>query len=83
VLDAFSRRVIGWALEDHLQASLAVGMALKARRPAEACHVQTICGGGRLDQKTSCRYPIFLVCCHGQRFSAALSRNDRCNAFAS
>ena len=37
VLDAYSRRVIGWALADHLQASLAVGaltMALTARRPA-------------------------------------------------
>jgi putative transposase len=37
VLDAFSRRVIGWALEDHLRASLAIaalGMALAARRPA-------------------------------------------------
>ena len=37
VLDAFSRRVIGWALETHLQASLAIGaltMALTARRPA-------------------------------------------------
>lgn len=37
VLDAFSRRVIGWALETHLQASLAVAaleMALAARRPA-------------------------------------------------
>jgi putative transposase len=36
VLDAFSRRVIGWALEDHLQASLAVAalnMALVTRRP--------------------------------------------------
>jgi putative transposase len=36
VLDAFSRRVIGWALETHLQASLAVAalaMALAARRP--------------------------------------------------
>lgn len=36
VLDAFSRRVVGWALESHLQASLAVaalGMALAARRP--------------------------------------------------
>ncbi len=36
VLDAFSRRVIGWALEVHLQASLALaalGMALAARRP--------------------------------------------------
>jgi putative transposase len=37
VLDAFSRRVIGWALEAHLQASLATAaltMALVARRPA-------------------------------------------------
>ena len=37
VLDAFSRRVIGWALERHLEASLAVAaltMALEARRPA-------------------------------------------------
>ena len=37
VLDAFSRRVIGWALETHLQASLAItalNMALAVRRPA-------------------------------------------------
>jgi putative transposase len=37
VLDAFSRRVIGWALEQHLRASLAIAaleMALAARRPA-------------------------------------------------
>lgn len=37
VLDAFSRRVVGWALETHLQASLAITaltMALAARRPA-------------------------------------------------
>jgi putative transposase len=36
VLDAFSRRVVGWALESHLQASLATAaltMALIARRP--------------------------------------------------
>jgi transposase InsO family protein len=36
VLDAFSRRVIGWARADHLGASLAVAaltMALAARRP--------------------------------------------------
>jgi putative transposase len=36
VLDAFSRRVVGWALETHLQASLALAaldMALGARRP--------------------------------------------------
>jgi len=37
VLDAYSRRVIGWAMADHLQASLAVDaltLALMARRPA-------------------------------------------------
>jgi putative transposase len=37
VLDAFSRRVIGWSLEKHLRASLAVTalqMAIKARSPA-------------------------------------------------
>jgi putative transposase len=58
VLDAFSRRVIGWALEKHLRASLAVAaleMAIKARRPAAgslihhsdrgvqyACHEYTV-----------------------------------------
>jgi transposase InsO family protein len=37
ILDAFSRRVIGWAMADHLEASLAVEalrMAIEARRPA-------------------------------------------------
>ena len=36
VLDAFSRRVIGWALETHMQASLAIAalkMALDGRQP--------------------------------------------------
>ncbi len=37
MLDAFSRKVIGWALADHLEASLAIAaldMALAARNPA-------------------------------------------------
>jgi len=37
VLDAFSRRVVGWAMDTHLQASLAIealNMAIAARRPA-------------------------------------------------
>ena len=37
VLDAFSRRVVGWAMADHLRTELvldALGMALAARRPA-------------------------------------------------
>jgi putative transposase len=36
VLDAFSRKVIGWALDDHLEARLAMAaldMALAARNP--------------------------------------------------
>jgi len=35
VLDAFSRRVVGWALETHLQASL----ALAALDMAIACEI--------------------------------------------
>jgi transposase InsO family protein len=37
ILDAFSRKVVGWALDDHLEARLAIealDMALAARRPA-------------------------------------------------
>jgi putative transposase len=37
VLDAFSRRVVGWAMETHLRADLAIAalqMAIVARRPA-------------------------------------------------
>ena len=37
ILDAFSRRVVGWAIADHLRTELATDalrMALNARRPA-------------------------------------------------
>ena len=37
ILDAFSRKVVGWALDDHLEARLAIealDMALAARKPA-------------------------------------------------
>ena len=36
VLDVFSRRVVGWAMADHLRTELildAVGMAIQRRRP--------------------------------------------------
>ena len=36
ILDAFSRKVIGWAIADHLEASLAIealDLALAARKP--------------------------------------------------
>jgi len=62
ILDAFSRKVIGWALEDHLRASLAITaleMALAGRevKPGELIHhsdrgVQYACGDyiDRLEQ---------------------------------
>ncbi|RQX11480.1 DDE-type integrase/transposase/recombinase [Micromonospora inaquosa] len=37
VVDAYSRRVVGWAMADHLRTELildAVGMAIQHRRPA-------------------------------------------------
>lgn len=45
VLDAFSRRVIGWALDRHLRASLAVAaltMAIEARRPQPGTSIRSI-----------------------------------------
>jgi putative transposase len=41
VLDAFSRRVVGWAMEDHLRTELvlsALDMALEQRRPEGVIH---------------------------------------------
>jgi transposase InsO family protein len=41
VLDAWSRRVIGWAMETHLRTELvlaALDMALAQRRPTEVIH---------------------------------------------
>jgi putative transposase len=40
VLDAFSRRVVGWAMANHLRTELvldALNMALYRRRPAPLC----------------------------------------------
>src|ERR1035437_5605827 len=41
VLDAFSRRIVGWAMETHLRTELvleALNMALAQRRPAGVIH---------------------------------------------
>ena len=41
VLDAFSRRIVGWAMETHLRTELvleALNMALVQRRPAGVIH---------------------------------------------
>ena len=60
VIDAFSRKVAGWALDDHLEARLAIealDMAITARRPAAGPHppfrpgravrLERICGQAR------------------------------------
>ena len=41
VLDAFSRRIVGWAMETHLRTELvldALNMALWRRRPSSVIH---------------------------------------------
>ncbi|NOZ94417.1 MAG: DDE-type integrase/transposase/recombinase, partial [Acidobacteria bacterium] len=41
VIDVFSRRVVGWAMENHLRAELvlhALDMALQQRRPSNVIH---------------------------------------------
>ena len=53
VLDAFSRRVIGWSIADHIRAELVVDalqMALWRRRPIKD---QTICHSDHGSQYTS------------------------------
>jgi len=50
VIDAFSRRVVGWAVDVHLRAALAVTalqMALEARSAVRLCRVQRPAGGSR------------------------------------
>jgi transposase InsO family protein len=66
VLDAFSRRVVGWAFELHLQASLAVAalsMALAERQPAHGSLIHhsdrgvqyALCAHTRIESPTRSR----------------------------
>jgi transposase InsO family protein len=66
VLDAFSRKVVGWALEDHMTAALPLGaldMALRARdiAPGELIHHtesgRSVCMWRLYRPPGSCRYP--------------------------
>jgi putative transposase len=61
VLDAFSRKVVGWAMADHLRTDLvlsAVGMGIRARRPAaglvhhsdHGCQYTSLAFGQRLQE---------------------------------
>lgn len=81
VLDAFSRRVVGWALESHLQASLAVtalAMALTARRPVPGSLVHHSDRGVQY----ACGDYTAILAAHGIRASMSRIGNPYDNAKA-
>jgi transposase InsO family protein len=81
VLDAFSRRVIGWALEMHLQASLAIAaleMAMAARKPAPGSLVHHSDRGVQY----ACADYRRLLCAHGVLVSMSRIGNPYDNAKA-
>jgi transposase InsO family protein len=74
VIDLASRRVVGWAIADHLEASLvcdALNMAIAARRPAPGW----IFGSDRGSQYTSTEFRALLKAQHGVQ---SLSRKGQC-----
>ena len=74
VIDLASRRVVGWAIADHMEASLvcdALNMAIAARRPAPGW----IFGSDRGSQYTSTEFRALLTAHHGLQ---SLSRKGQC-----
>jgi putative transposase len=74
VIDLASRRVVGWAIAQHMQASLvcdALNMAIAARRPAPGW----IFGSDRGSQYTSTELRALLRAHHGVQ---SLSRKGQC-----
>ena len=74
VIDLGSRRVVGWAIGDHMEASLvcdALNMAIAARRPAPGW----IFGSDRGSQYTSTEFRALLKAHHGVQ---SLSRKGQC-----
>jgi transposase InsO family protein len=74
VIDLASRRVVGWAIAQHMQASLvcdALNMAIAARRPAPGW----IFGSDRGSQYTSTEFRALLTSHHGVQ---SLSRKGQC-----
>jgi putative transposase len=81
VIDAFSRRVVGWALEEHLRAALALTalqMALIARRP---CPGQLIHHSDRGAQYACAEYSALLTA-HGIQPSMSRVASPYDNAMA-
>ena len=74
VIDLASRRVVGWAIADHMEASLvcdAMNMAIAARRPAPGW----IFGSDRGSQYTSTDFRALLKAHQGVQ---SLSRKGQC-----
>jgi putative transposase len=81
LLDAFSRRVIGWALEKHLRADLttaALRMAIEARRPAAGSLIHHSDRGVQY----ACREYTVLLVAHGIEPSMSRIGNPYHNAKA-
>jgi transposase InsO family protein len=81
VIDAFSRRVVGWALEEHLRAALAVAalqMALAARHPGPG---QLIHHSDRGGQYAGAEYSAVLAA-HGIQPSMSRTASPYDNAMA-
>jgi transposase InsO family protein len=81
LLDAFSRRVIGWALEKHLRADLttaALRMAIEARRPAAGSLIHHSDRGVQY----ACREYTVLLVAHGIEPSMSRIGNPYDNAKA-
>ena len=81
MLDAFSRRVIGWALEKHLRADLttaALRMAIEARRPAAGSLIHHSDRGVQY----ACREYTVLLVAHGIEPSMSRIGNPYDNAKA-
>lgn len=81
LLDAYSRRVVGWAMADHLRTELALGaltMALARRRPVPTALVHHTDRGC---QYTAARYQTALAT---WRITCSMSRTGNCydNAMA-
>jgi putative transposase len=72
ILDAFSRRVIGWALDRTLEAGLVIAAlreALKQRQPPAGLQTVSACNrlyhlGFPQSRRESCRHPIALRAGH-------------------
>lgn len=74
VIDLASRRVVGWAIAEHMEASLvcdALNTAIAARRPAPGW----IFGSDRGSQYTSTEFRALLTAHHGVQ---SLSRKGQC-----